>query len=335
MVIECPHCKKKHTLDGKKIPPTGVMGQCRACGNKFLIKLDRKVDSENRHVEETEASPPPQSPNVAVPPRKGPKSGPQKTNIRKIAVSLSKGGVGKTTTAVHLAAGLAMAKKKVLLVDTDTQGQSAYMLGVKPKGGLTELVTKELKTEEAIVKARENLFLLAGGRSLAGLKRIISRRDFGGELTISEAIEPLERHFEYIVFDSSPGWDVLTVNVLFCVNEILVPVSLEVMTLQGLAEFLKSVASIQIHRHDIGLVVKYVLPTFFDKRIKKNNSILERLQNLYGERLCKPIRTNVRISESPAYGKTIYEFSPGANGAEDYRELVRKVTGDDTLLKMK
>ena len=335
MIIECPNCKKKHTIDEKKIPPNGIMAQCRACGNKFPIKLDRKVASVKRKESENKSAASPKAPHIARSPHEDPKPDTEKTNTRKIAVSLSKGGVGKTTTAVHLAAGLAMAKKKVLLVDTDTQGQACYMLGAKPNGGLTELVTKELKAEEAIVKARENLYLLAGGRPLAGLKRLISRKDFGGELTIKEAIAPLERHFEYIIFDSSPGWDVLTVNVLFCANEVLVPVSLEVMTLQGLAEFLKSVASIQTHRQDIGLQLKYVLPTFFDKRIKKNNTILERLENLYGERLCKPIRTNVRVSEAPAYGKTIYEFSPGANGAEDYRELIRKVTGDNTLLKMK
>lgn len=102
------------------------------------------------------------------------------SGVRRIGVCLSKGGVGKTTTAVNLAAGCALAGYKVLLVDTDTQGQSAYMLGVKPPGGLAELLTQELIQEETLFKARENLWLLAGGKSLAGVKRLINRKDFGG-----------------------------------------------------------------------------------------------------------------------------------------------------------
>lgn len=335
MVIACPHCKKKHNIDETKIPANAKMARCKACGNKFPLKIDSLVPSELRGVEADSPTQPQQSADVGNESFHISSPGAETPKIRKIAISLSKGGVGKTTTAVNLAAGLAMVKKKVLLIDTDTQGQASYMLGVKPKGGLTELVTEELRPEEALVKARNGLWLLAGGRSLAGLKRLISRKDFGGELTIKEAIAPLEKRFEYIIFDSSPGWDVLTVNVLFCVDEVLVPVSLEVMTLQGLAEFLKSVASIQKHRKDLELQVKYVLPTFFDKRIKKSFTIMKKLESIYGDRLCTPIRTNVRVAEAPAYGKTIYEFSPGATGAEDYRDLIRKITGDEKLFKFK
>lgn len=316
MVITCPHCKKKHNIDKNKIPANAKIGQCKACGNKFPLKFD--VDSaENPKItiEKPESSPP----EV------------KDISIRKIAVSLSKGGVGKTTTAVNLAAGLAMAGKKVLLVDTDTQGQASYMLGVDPKGGLTELVTNELEANEAIVEARDRLSLLAGGKSLAGLKRLISRKDFGGELTIKEALSPLEDRFDYMIFDSSPGWDVLTVNVLFCADEILVPVSLEVMTIQGLSEFLKNISAIKKHRE--GLEMKYVLPTFFDKRVKKSFTILKKLKDLYGQNLCTPIHNNVRVSEAPAYGKTVYEFAPGSPGADDYRNLIRKVVDDDSLFR--
>ncbi len=316
MVITCPYCKKKHNIDEKKIPAKAKIAQCKACGNKFPLKFDLDPAAKPKITIEKPESPTPEVKEVG---------------IRKIAVSLSKGGVGKTTTAVNLAVGLAMVGKKVLLVDTDTQGQASYMLGVEPKGGLTELVTNELGADEAIIEPRDRLSLLAGGKSLAGLKRLISRKDFGGELTIKEALSPLEDRFDYMIFDSSPGWDVLTVNVLFCANEILVPVSLEVMTLHGLTEFLKSISAIQKHRE--GLEIKYVLPTFFDKRVKKSFTILKKLEDLYGQNLCTPIHNNVRVSEAPAYGKTIYEFAPGSPGAEDYRDLVRKVADDDSLFR--
>ncbi len=304
MVVTCPNCKKQHDIDEKRIPVNAKVARCRACGQRFSLNSSGKT---------------------AAPGQK-----PGKT-VRKIGVTLSKGGVGKTTTAVNLAAGLALAGKKVLLVDTDTQGQDSYMLGTKPRAGLTELVTTELAPEEVITLARERLWVLAGGKSLAGLKRLIDRKDFGGEQTLSEALSPLENQYDYIIVDTSPGWDPLTVNVLFYIEEILTPVSLEVMTLHGLLEFLKSVASIQKYRKELSL--RYVLPTFLDYRVKHPTDILSKLEKLYSRMLCTPIRYNVRLSEAPAYGQTIYEFAPGSHGAEDYRELIRKVADDPSLFQ--
>ena len=303
MIITCPQCKKQHHIDEKAIPVNVKKARCKSCGASFPL-----------------AEPAPES-AIEQPVVSAKDSGP-----RRISVSLSKGGVGKTTTAVNLAVGLALAGFKVLLVDTDTQGQSSYMLGVTPKAGLTELVMGELRPEEAMLQVRDRLWLLAGGKSLAGVKRLIGRKDFGGELTLAESLTGLDAVFDYVVVDTSPGWDPLTVNILFYVSEILTPVSLEVMSIQGLMEFLKSIASIQKYRPQVAL--KYILPTFLDMRVKKSVGILERLQELYGNNVCAPIRYNVRLSEAPAYGQSIYEFAPGSPGASDYRELVRKVAGN-------
>ncbi|MDA8166133.1 MAG: zinc-ribbon domain-containing protein [Desulfobacteraceae bacterium] len=304
MLLICPHCKKQYNIDEKKIPPNVKMGRCKFCGQQFPLRAEQ--DAREAMVEPTQP-------------------------VRRIGICISKGGVGKTTTSVNLAAGLACSGFKVLLVDTDTQGQDSFVLGVKPKGGLTELITEELAPDEAVVKARERLWLLAGGKSLAGLKRLIDRKDFGGELTLAEALKPIENQYDYVIVDTSPGWDPLTVNVLFYIKDILTPVSLEIMTLQGLVEFLKSLSAIQKHRKEVAL--KYILPTFYDQRVKKCNGILEKIEQLYGHLLCKPIRSNVRLSEAPASGQTIYEFAPGSPGAEDYRELVRKVANNDKLLR--
>lgn len=322
MIITCPHCKKQHNIDEKRIPPNVKMARCQGCGQQFPLDIPRE-----------EPTPPPPQPATieaaaATIPAPGPAT-PSNQETRRIGVSLSKGGVGKTTTSVNLAAGLALAGKKVLLVDTDTQGQSSFMLGVKPKGGLTELVTGELPPEEAIIQARKNLWILAGGKSLAGLKRLIDRKDYGGELTIAQALTPLEKDYDYVVVDTSPGWDPLTVNVLFYVNELMTPVSLEVMSIQGFGEFLKSIASIQKFRKEVEL--RYILPTFRDMRVKRGTEFLEEIEKIYGEKVCSPIRYNIRLSEAPAYGQTIFEFAPGSNGAQDYRDLVRKVTGEPDL----
>ena len=246
--------------------------------------------------------------------------------MRKIAVALSKGGVGKTTTAVSLAAGLAKAGKSVLLIDVDTQGQAGRALGCEPEAGLAELANGESRLDEAIIQARENLWLLAGGRSLAGLKRLITRQDFGGEQTLTESLAPLEGRYDYAILDTAPGWDALTVNVLFYADEALSPVSLEVMTLQGLSEFARSLASIK--KYHTQLTLRYILPTFFDRRVRKSEEILAQLREHYPTQVCDPVRYSVRLSESPGYGQTIFEYAPHSPGAEDYQKLTERILKD-------
>ncbi len=311
--VFCPKCKRKYYIHSKKMPRhEKVVARCKICDNRFQIK------SSNRKYLSQMDSDSQKAPDTGNP-------------ARTIGVIISKGGVGKTTTAVNLSAGLALSGFKVLLVDTDTQGQDSYMLGIKPAAGLSEYLIGEVKLEEAVVKARDNLWVLAGGKSLAGVKRMIDRKDFGGERMLAEALGPLENSYDYIIVDTSPGWDPISVNVLFYVKEILIPVSLEVMSFHGLMEFMKSLSSIQKYRKEV--MLKYVLPTFLDKRVNSPIRLLKKLSELYGEYICKPIRYNVSFSEAPAYGQTMYEFAPGSNGTEDYRELVRQVADDLTLLR--
>ncbi|WP_300459811.1 AAA family ATPase [Desulfobacula sp.] len=312
-IIVCPKCAKKHKVNLDSVKQNTLLGKkivarCKSCGHKFPVQLDRLMHPK------IEASPSPEPVSA----------------VRKICVTLSKGGVGKTTTSVNLSAGLALAGHKVLLVDTDTQGQSAYNLGKKPRAGLTELLTKELAPEECIIRARKNLWLLAGGKSLAGVKRIIDRKSFGAEWTLSEAMKGLDHRYDFIIIDTAPGWDQLIVNVLFYATEVLVPVALEVMPLQGLSEFMKSLGSIQKYRKEI--VLKYIVPTFMDTRIKGPETIYSQLEKLYSEYMCDPIRYSESLSEAPSYGKSIFEFAPGCTAAADYKALVRKVTRDGSAL---
>jgi chromosome partitioning protein len=246
--------------------------------------------------------------------------------MRKIAVALSKGGVGKTTTAVNLAAGLARAGRRVLLIDVDTQGQAGKLLGCAPAAGLAEVAGGETPAEEALWPARENLDVLAGGRGLATLKRVITRKDFGGEQTVTEALAPLEGRYDYAILDTAPGWDALSVNALFYATEVLTPVSLEIMTLQSLLDFNQSLAAIQ--RYHTALTLRYIVPTFFDRRVRKSDEIRSQLTKHYGARLCEPIRYNVRLSEAPGYGQTIFEYAPHSPGADDYRALAERILQD-------
>jgi chromosome partitioning protein len=312
MIITCPNCKREHSIDFSKIPQNVHTARCKICDSKFEISEALQAKHSLKPVQAKSAEP--------------------AKKTRSIGVSITKGGVGKTTTAVNIAAGLAHAGYKVLIVDTDTQDQVSYMLGAKPEAGLSEFLTGELPVEKATHKVRENLWLLSGGRSLAGVKRMIDRKDFGGEQTFAEAFKPLEKDYDYIIVDTSPGWDSLTVNVLFYVKEILIPVSLEIMTLHGLVEFFRNVAAIKKYRKELS--VGYLVPTFLDMRVKnKATKFMEKLENHYSKYLCSPIRYNNTLSQTPMYGKTIFEYAPGSKGAKDYQQLIRNITGNQKLFE--
>ncbi|MGL5263164.1 MAG: ParA family protein [Candidatus Rhabdochlamydia sp.] len=243
--------------------------------------------------------------------------------MRKVCIALCKGGVAKSSTAVNVAHGLAMSGKKVLLVDTDDQGQASFLLGAYPTYSLAEVLQEEVDLEKALFEARGNLWVLAGGKSLAGAKRAIARKDFGAEQTLSLALSCIEGRFDFVIVDTSPSWDALTINALFYCREVLTPVSLEVLTLNSLLAFDERLKSVQSYCPE--LVHKYLLPTFLDRRVKKCAEVLEQLKRYYPQLLCDPIKYCVRISESAGFGKSIYEYAPLSSGAIDYQKLVQRI----------
>ena len=247
--------------------------------------------------------------------------------MRRIAIALSKGGVGKTTTAVNLAAGLAQRERRVLVIDADTQGQAGRMLGVHGSHSLADVADGAVAAEAALVQARPNLWILVGGRGLAGLKRTIDRKEFGGERTVREALAPLDGGFDYAIVDTAPGWDALAVNALFYADEVLAPVSLEVLALQGLIDFAQNLRALQ--QYHTQLQLRYVLPTFFDRRVRKSDEIYRQLQTHFGAQVCHPIRYSVRLSEAPGFGQTIFEYAAGSPGADDYQQLTERVLQDE------
>lgn len=254
--------------------------------------------------------------------------------MRKIAVAMAKGGVGKTTTAVNLAHGLARLGHRVLLVDCDTQGQTSKFLGVNPQYGLYEFVTGKDKNGELIPKreviypTRKNLWLLGGGIRLVELKNWLGEQPRDVRQTIlGNALLPKRGTLDYLIFDCAPGWDVLSVNILMAANEVLCPVALQGPSMEGLKTFFGYLLSAQ--KLNTELQLRYILPTMFDKRTKQSFIILSQLNKMFKRQICDPIQYNVRLSEAPSFGKTIFEYHDQASGAEGYRRLIKRINDDE------
>ena len=156
---------------------------------------------------------------------------------------------------------------------------------------------------------------------------MIARQELGGEKTLLEALEPLAGQYDYLILDTAPGWDSLTIAALFCASEVLAPVSLEVASVLGLLEFRRSLEAVQKYHKKLSL--RYVVPTFKDGRVKKSEEILGQLKGHFGKLLCEPIRYSVRLSEAPGYGQTAFEYAPNCQGAEDYQKLTGRIRKDE------
>lgn len=244
--------------------------------------------------------------------------------MRKMAICLSKGGVGKTTTATTLAYGLGQRNKSVLLVDCDTQGQAGFFMGAKPGRGLAEVLLGEARIEDCLLEVKPNVMLLAGGRRLADATLHISKRTMGIERALLEVLQEVEGHYDYVLLDMAPGWDLLSVNALMYVQEILAPVELQMASMESLGQFFKRVADVK--KYNSQLHTRYIVPTMWDRRSSESRSIYEQLRAQFPQAICEPIRASVKFFEATSKGMTIFEYAPKTPGADDYGKLVNRVS---------
>ncbi len=241
--------------------------------------------------------------------------------MRKIAIANRKGGVGKTTTAVNVAAGLALAGNKVLLIDTDTQGHCSRLLGVNPDKGLAELIDGTVTPTEALTEAREGLYLLAGGKQLESTIMDISQRKYRVEHVLTDALQAYN-DFDYVIVDTAPGFSQLNINVFFYVQEIGIPVSMEVLSIDGFKDFMNE---IEVLKQFTDVELRYIIPTFYDRRNSKSDQVMKQLLDNFGGLVTKPIRFSVRLSESPAWGQTIFEYAGKEKVSNDYTDLSKVI----------
>ncbi|MCS6898744.1 MAG: AAA family ATPase [Polyangiaceae bacterium] len=248
---------------------------------------------------------------------------------RMLAIFNHKGGTGKTTTSVSIAAGLALRGKKVLLVDTDAQGNVAVSLDVKAERNLYHVLVMGLSGKDAITNVRPNLDLIPSNETLAAAELYLAGRQ-NRDRVLATRLAGIIGHYDHVIVDCSPSLSLLNQNALCLVDSILVPVACDYLSLVGMRQVIKTVKNVnQLLHHPVR--IWGVLPTFYDSRAKICNEALDHLRQHFGPRCLKPVRQAIRIKEAPAKGQTIFEFAPGTAPVEDYLHVVGCISGDIPL----
>lgn len=245
-----------------------------------------------------------------------------------IALANQKGGVGKTTTAINLGAGLAQKGQKVLLIDLDAQGNATSGLGVRKsaiKEDIYDVLVNETPVEDVIIKTdTKNLDLIPATIQLSGAEIELTSQ-MAREKRLSDAILPVVDDYDYTLIDCPPSLGLLTINAFTTCDSILIPVQSEYYALEGLSQLMNTVHLVQKHFNP-DLYIEGVLLTMFDSRTNLGNQVVEEVRKFFKEKVYHTIiPRSVRLSEAPSHGMSIIEYDPNSKGAWKYKELTKEV----------
>jgi len=245
-----------------------------------------------------------------------------------IAVANQKGGVGKTTTSVNLAASLGVLEKKVLLIDADPQANATSGLGVEVENveiGSYQLIEHSASAEECIVKTKApNVDIIPAHIDLVAIEIELVDKD-EREYMLRKAINHLKPSYDYILIDCAPSLGLLTLNALTAADSVIIPIQCEYFALEGLGKLLNTIKSVQ-KIHNKALDIEGMLLTMYDSRLRLSNQVVEEVQKHFSNMVFETIiQRNVRLGEAPSFGESLINYDESSKGASNYLSLAEEI----------
>jgi len=245
-----------------------------------------------------------------------------------IAIANQKGGVGKTTTTVNLAASLGVLEKKVLLIDADPQANASSSLGIDVDAvekGTYRILEHSVKAIDAIVPSNSpNVDIIPAHIDLVAIEiELVDKKN--RESMLKQAIVSLKDKYDYILIDCAPSLGLLTLNALTAADSVMIPIQCEYFALEGLGKLLNTIKSIQ-KTHNPELDIEGMLLTMYDSRLRLSNQVVDEVKKHFDKMVFKTIiQRNVRLGEAPSYGESIISYDAGSKGANNYLSLAQEL----------